>query len=58
MKEYKRKNRSVSQKVRDKISRTLTGRKKSADHARHIAEGMRRYWQSVPEEGNNEVTDQ
>ena len=57
MKEYKRKNRSVSQKVRDKISRTLTGRKKSADHARHIAEGMRRYWQSVPED-NNEETDQ
>jgi hypothetical protein len=56
MKEYKRKNRSVSQKVRDKISRTLTGRKKSADHARHIAEGMRRYWASVPD--NNEDNDQ
>ena len=53
--EYKRKNRSLSQKTKDKISRKLTGRKKSAEHSRHIAEGMRKYWASVPE-GNNEET--
>lgn len=56
IKEYKRKTRSLSQKTKDKISRKLTGKKKSAAHTRHIAEGMRRYWASVPE-GNNEEND-
>lgn len=52
MKEYKRKTRSLSEKTKEKIRRKLTGKKKTAAHSRHIAEGMRRYWASVPE-GNN-----
>ena len=54
-KEYKRRTRHLSQKTRQKISKTLTGRRKSADHSRHIAEGMKKYWASVPD--NNEESD-
>lgn len=38
----------MPQKTRDKISKTMTGRKKTETHAKHIAEGMRRYWASIP----------
>lgn len=43
----------MSEKTKQKISRKLTGRKKTAAHSKHISEGMRRYWAAVPE-GNNE----
>lgn len=51
-KEYKRKTREVPQAVRDKISASLTGRKKSPEHCKHISDSLRAdtggYWSRIP----------
>ena len=50
----KRTTRRMSEKTKEKISRKLRGKKKTAAHSKHISEGMRRYWSTIPAEDNNE----
>lgn len=50
-KEYKRKTREVPQAVRDKISASLLGRKKTPEHCKHISDALRAetggYWSKI-----------
>lgn len=49
---YKRKDRSVSPEVRQKISQSLTGKPKSETHKAHISQSLRAdtggYWSHIP----------
>lgn len=46
--EYKRKTREVPQEVRDKISASLKGVKKTPEHCRNISNGLNGYWSHIP----------
>ena len=46
--EYKRQYRDLPNGVKEKISATMKGRAKSYDHKQHISQGMKKYWQNVP----------
>ena len=51
-KQYKRTTREVPQDVRDRISASLTGRKKTPEHCQHISDALRAdtggYWSHIP----------
>ena len=51
-KQYKRQTREVPQEVRDKISASLKGRKKSIQHCQAISDGLKAssggYWSHIP----------
>lgn len=59
-KTYKRKSREVPQEVRDKISASLLGRKKTAEHCKHISDALRAdtggYWSKIPPKENSGTT--
>ena len=46
--QYKRQTREVPQEVRDKISASLKGVKKSPEHCRNISNGLSGYWSHIP----------
>ena len=45
---YKRKTREMDDVTRQKISNSLRGRKKSAQHCRNISDGLKAMWKSIP----------
>lgn len=45
---YRRQYRELSDETKQRISTTTQGRPKTAEHRQHIAQGMRRYWHTVP----------
>lgn len=52
----KRTNRKMSESTKQKIANSLKGRKKTESHKKSIANGMVRYWESIPvmsDENNN-----
>lgn len=57
-KQYKRQTREVPQQVKDKISASLRGRKKSAEHCRAISDGLKAetggYWSRIPQKQTND----
>ena len=58
MKEYKRQYRELSDETKQKISNSSRNRPKSDQHKQHISQGMKNYWQNVPnrpDDTNNEV---
>ena len=58
MKEYKRQYRELSDETKQKISNSSRNRPKSEQHKQHISQGMKDYWQNVPnrpDDTNNEV---
>lgn len=61
-KHYKRTSREVPQVVRDKISASLKGVKKSPEHCQHISDSLRAdtggYWSHIKkkEDGDNPVS--
>ena len=58
MKEYKRQYRELSDETKQKISNSSRNRPKSDQHKQHISQGMKDYWQNVPnrpDDANNEV---
>ena len=58
MKEYKRQFRELSDETKQKISNSSRNRPKSDQHKQHISQGMKDYWQNVPnrpDDTNNEV---
>ena len=58
MKEYKRQYRELSDETKQKISNSSRNRPKSDQHKQHISQGMKDYWQNVPnrpDDTHNEV---
>ena len=58
MKEYKRQYRQLDDETMQKISNSSRNRPKSDQHKQHISQGMKDYWQNVPnrpDDTNNEV---
>ena len=58
MKGYKRQYRELSDETKQKISNSSRNRPKSDQHKQHISQGMKDYWQNVPnrpDDTNNEV---
>ena len=58
MKEYKRQYRELSDETKQKISNSSRNIPKSDQHKQHISQGMKDYWQNVPnrpDDTNNEV---
>jgi hypothetical protein len=58
MKEYKRQYRELSDETKQKISNSSRNRPKSDQHKQHISQGMKDYWQNIPnrpDDTNNEV---
>lgn len=59
-KTYKRKTREVPQEVRAKISASLLGRKKTAEHCKHISDSLKAetggYWSKIPPKVNSGTT--
>lgn len=58
MNEYKRQYRELSDETKQKISNSSRNRPKSDQHKQHISQGMKDYWQNVPnrpDDTNNEV---
>ena len=50
----KRTQRKLSDKTREKISNALKGRKMSNEHKFKISESMKKYWESIPYENNED----
>ena len=48
--EYKRKQRSLSDITKQKISMRLKGKRKSPSHATAISKGMVNYWSQIPQQ--------
>lgn len=44
----RRQFRELDQKTKDKISRSTTGKPKTAQHKQHISQAMRKYWSQIP----------
>ena len=47
MKVYKRKYRQLSERTKEKIRKSMTGKKKSTLHRKRISESLRTYWEGV-----------
>lgn len=45
----KRTYRELDNNVRAKISQSLKNRSKSSEHIRKISDGLKKYWQTIPE---------
>lgn len=52
---YKR-TREVPPEVRQKISASLRGRKKSFTHCQNISAGLKRMWDSIPKNDDDGTT--
>lgn len=48
--EYKRKQRSLSDQTKQKISMKLKGRRKTISHAANISKGLQNYWSQIPQQ--------
>lgn len=46
--EYKRKYRQMSEETKQKISQSLKGRGKSMSHVKNIRNGLKKYWEHIP----------
>lgn len=53
--EYKRKQRSMSDITKKKISTSLKGRRKTPSHAANISKGLEHYWQQIPQQQTNDA---
>jgi hypothetical protein len=54
--EYKRKQRSMNDITKQKISASLKGRKKSFQHCQNISKGLEGYWQQIPQQQSTDTT--
>lgn len=48
MNKYKRQWRELSDEHKEKISRAVSNKPKSAEHRLHISQAMKDYWEGVP----------
>ena len=44
----RRQFRELDQKTKDKISRSTTGKPKTAQHKQNISQALRKYWSQIP----------
>lgn len=51
---YKRKTREMDEVTKQKISNSLRGRKKSAQHCQAISDGLKKAWENIPLKTNAE----
>lgn len=51
---YKRKTREMDDVTKQKISCSLRGRKKSAQHCQNISNGLKKAWEQIPYKNNAE----
>ena len=54
-KQYKRQTRTMSDQTKQKISQSLTGRRKSPTHVSNISQGLKNYWSQI-EDGDNDTS--
>ena len=54
----KRKYRELSDETKAKISQSMKGKSKSITHKEHISEGLRNYWETVPNKLKNDDGDE
>lgn len=54
-KQYKRQTRKMSDQTKQKISQSLTGRKKSPSHVSNISQALKHYWSQI-EDGDSDNT--
>ncbi len=54
--EYKRKQRTLSDVTKKKISSKLKGRTKTFQHAANISKGLERYWAQIPVQNTDDST--
>ena len=52
--EYKRQYRQMDDATKQKISQSLRGRSKSMTHRENIKQGLKNYWEKVPNRPNGE----
>ena len=52
--EYKRQYRQMDDVTKQKISQSLKGRSKSMVHKENISDGLKGYWQTVPNRPTDE----
>lgn len=56
-KQYKRQTRKMSDQTKQKISQSLTGRKKSPTHVSNISQALKHYWSQIEDgDGENDST--
>lgn len=53
--EYKRKQRSMSDITKQKISAKLKGRRKSFQHCSNISKGLENYWSQIPQQQTDDI---
>ena len=49
MSENKRQYRQLSDATKQKISNSLRGRMKSPQHSERISQGLKNYWETIPD---------
>lgn len=54
-KNYKRQTRQLSDRTKQLISQKLKGRKKSVTHCQAISDGLKRMWQQIPKDNDNDL---
>ena len=47
--ESKRQYRQLSDRTKQKISQSLKGRGKSSQHTERISQGLKSYWETIPD---------
>lgn len=52
-KQYKRQTRKMSDQTKQKISQSLTGRRKTTTHAANISQALKHYWSQI-EDGDSD----
>lgn len=53
--EYKRKQRSMNDITKQKISTSLKGRRKTPSHAANISKGLEHYWSQIPQQQTDDI---
>lgn len=53
-KNYKRQTREMPDSVKQKISASLRGKKKSISHCQSISDGLKRMWRQIPKANNED----
>lgn len=51
---YKRQTREMPADVKQKISASLRGKKKSPSHVANIAQGVKNYWAQIPKKQDDD----
>lgn len=56
-KQYKRQTRKMSDQTKQKISQSLTGRRKSPTHVSNISQALKHYWSQIEDDDSDNTND-